>query len=97
MQMITNTHRAGWALEALTEFVASTRIDTAEDAIADLIADLLHLARGRGFDEHDLVQRAVELMADKAEADCGDGMAAVQTRFRNLLPDDGAGFTITSR
>ena len=37
MQDTTNTDRAGWALSALTDFVAETGVDTARDAIADLM------------------------------------------------------------
>ena len=50
MQDTTNADRAEWALDALTGFVAATRVNTARDAVADLIANLLHLARGRGLD-----------------------------------------------
>jgi hypothetical protein len=50
MHDITNADRAGWALDALTGFVAATRVNTARDGIADLIANLLHLACSRGLD-----------------------------------------------
>ena len=88
MQDTTNADRAGWALAALTGFVAETRVDTARDAIADLIANLLHLARGRGLDVDVLLGQTQKLMAEEFAEDPEGEMAAVQCRFRELLPDD---------
>ena len=88
MQDTTNADRAGWALAALTGFVAATRVDTARDAIADLIANLLHLARGRGLDMDMLLDQTIKLMAEEFAEDPEGDMAAVQARFRELLPDD---------
>lgn len=88
MQDVTNADRAAWALSALTDFVAATGVDTGRDAVADLIANLLHLARGRGLDMDMLLDQTRKLVAEEfAEVPEGD-MAAVQARFRELLPDD---------
>ena len=88
MQDTTNADRAGWALAALTGFVAETRVDTARDAIADLIANLLHLARGRGLDVDVLLGQTRKLMAEEFAEDPEGDMAAVQARFLEMLPDD---------
>lgn len=88
MQDTTNADRAEWALAALTGFVAETRVDTARNAIADLIANLLHLARGRGLDVDVLLSQTQKLMAEEFAEDPEGEMAAVQCRFRELLPDD---------
>jgi hypothetical protein len=88
MQDVTNADRAEWAMDALTGFVAATRVNTARDAIADLIANLLHLARGRGLDVDLLLDQTRKLMAEEFAQDPEGNMAAVQARFRELLPDD---------
>ena len=88
MQDTTNADRAEWALAALTGFVAATRVDTPRDAIADLIANLLHLARGRGLDVDVLLDQTRKLMTEEFAEDPEGDMAAVQARFRKLLPDD---------
>ena len=88
MQDTTNADRAGWALAALTGLVAETRVDTARDAIADLIANLLNLARGRGLDVDVLLSQTQKLMAEEFAEDPEGEMAVVQCRFRELLPDD---------
>ena len=88
MQDTTNADRAGWALSALTDFVAATGVDTARDAGAELIANLLHLARGRGLDMDALLDQTRNMMAEEFAEDPEGNMAAVQARFRELLPDD---------
>ena len=88
MQDTTNADRAEWALDALADFVAATRVDTARDAVADLIANLLHLARGRGLDVDLLLDQTGRLMAEEFAQDPEGNMTAVQARFRELLPDD---------
>jgi len=88
MQDTTNTDRAGWALSALTDFVAETGVDTARDAIADLIANLLHLARGRGLDMDMLLDQTKKLMTEEFAEDPEGDMTSVQERFRELLPND---------
>ena len=88
MDDVTNAGRAEWALAALTNFVAATKVDTARDAIADLIANLLHLARGRGLDVDLLLRQTRGLMAQEFAQDPEGNMAAIQARFRELLPDD---------
>ena len=88
MNDITNADRAEWAMDALNGFVAATEVDTAHDAIADLIANLLHLARGRGLDVDVLLDQTRKLMAEEFAEDAEGDMAAVQARFRELLPND---------
>lgn len=88
MEDITNADRANWALAALSGFVAETGVDTAKEAIGDLIADLLHLGRGRGYDTLLLIDRAHRVMeAEFAEDPEGD-MAQVQRAFANFLEDE---------
>ena len=84
----TNADRAEWALHALTGFVEATRVDTARDAIADLMTNLLHLARARGLDEQLLVQQAIGAMAEELVEDMEGDMTTVQARFQKLFPDD---------
>ncbi|MCC5611655.1 hypothetical protein LC612_34210 [Nostoc sp. CHAB 5834] len=89
MDEITNADRAEWALAALSNFVAATKVDTARDAIADLIANLLHLARGRGLEVDLLLDQTRKLMTEEFAEDPEGDMAIVQERFRELLPYDG--------
>lgn len=86
---ITNADRARWALSALTGFVEATGVDTATSAISDLIVDLLHLARGRGFDTLYLFERAHQMMVEEHLEDPEGDMRDVQKSFRRLLVDDG--------
>ncbi len=88
MNETTNADRAGCALTALEIFVEQTRVDAARDAIADLIANLLHLARGRGLDTDRLLANAAAVMAEELAEDEEGDMQAVQRRFRTLLPLD---------
>jgi phage terminase small subunit len=88
MDDVTNAGRAAWALEAVSGFVADTCVDTATDAISDLIANLLHLARGRGINPELIAARSLATMnAEVIEDDEGD-MANVQLAFRSLIGDD---------
>lgn len=84
----TNADRAEWALNALTGFVEATRVDTARDAIADLMTNLLHLARARGLAAQLLVQQAIGAMVEELAEDAEGDMLTVQARFQKLLPDD---------
>jgi hypothetical protein len=88
MHDTTNADRAVWALDALTGFVSATGVNTARDGIADLIANLLHLARGRELDIDLLLDQTRKLMAEEFAEDPEGNMTAVQARFRELLPDD---------
>jgi hypothetical protein len=88
MHDITNADRAGWALDALTGFVTATQVNTARDAIADLIANMLHLARGRGLDVDLLLDQTRKLMTEEFAEDPEGDMTSVQERFRELLPYD---------
>jgi len=62
----TNQDRARWAKDALARFTAETfggdhpdtmHRDDLECAIGDLIADLLHLARQKGFDPQAILEQ----------------------------------------
>ena len=88
MDDINNANRAHWALCALAGFVVTSRVDTACDAIHDLIADLLHLARGRGFDVEQLATSAVRAMTVEQQEDEEGDMVSVQLAFRRLLESD---------
>lgn len=85
---VTNADRANSALGALKEFVDQTNVDTARDAIADMICNLIHLARGRGLDPDRLVQQALGMAAEEAAEDAEGDMEAVQQTFRTLLSCD---------
>lgn len=89
MLEVTNARRAKWALTALSGFVVETGVDTATSAISDLLANLLHLGRGRGFDTRLLIERAHAMMLEEVKEDFEGNMAAVQTNFRRLVGEDG--------
>lgn len=88
IQEITNADRAGWALQALAGFVDTTKVDSADDAISDLIVDLLHLARGRGLNAITLADRAKRGMIAESIEDPDGDMDAIQARFSTLIPRD---------
>lgn len=85
---VTNADRAGWALQALAGFIDTTKVDSADDAIADLIVDLLHLARGRGLDAITLADRAKRGMIAESNEDPDGDMESIQARFSALIPHD---------
>lgn len=88
MNDTTNACRADLALLAVEGFAVATRVDTARDAIADLICNLMHLARGRGLDEQYILDQAVRMAAEEAREDPEGDMEEIQSRFRELLPED---------
>lgn len=88
MHDVTNAERANLALCVLDDFVAATGTDTARDAIADLICNLMHLARGRGLDEQLILEQAARLSKEEGSEDPEGDMAEVQGRFRELLSED---------
>lgn len=60
MPEVTNKTRAAWAKTAIDAFRKECRTD-AEDAIADLICNLMHLARAtRGQSPEEAVARALK-------------------------------------
>ena len=85
---ITNADRASLALPAVEDFVASTGVDCAHDAIADLITDLLHLARGRNLDTEKLCADAQAMFRTETKCDAEGDMEDIQNRFRQTLPED---------
>ena len=87
---VTNADRAGWALFALGDFVGRTRVDDEEDAIQDLITNLLHLARGHGLSPERVISRAMGAMeVEVAEDEEGD-MANTQRLFAELIAQTSA-------
>lgn len=85
---VTNADRAELALAALADFKVSTGVDCARDALADLITDLLHLARGRDLDTDRLCKDAIGMFHTETECDDEGDMNSVQDRFRQILPED---------
>ena len=83
---ISNADRADWALSALGGFVERTRVDTGQDAITDLIANMLHLARGRNLDTERILTNAASMVEQEVGEDEQGDMASVQQHFRTLLP-----------
>jgi len=88
MLEVTNADRAGWALQALTGFVEETKVDAADDAISDLIVNLLHLARGRGLDAIALADRAKRGMMEEFSEDPEGDMDSIQAHFLTPRDDD---------
>lgn len=86
IQDVTNADRAGWALQALAGFVDATKVDSADDAISDLIVDLLHLARGCGLNAIELADRAKRGMMEEFTEDPEGDMGSIQERFFALIP-----------
>lgn len=85
---VTNADRAALALAAVTDFVELTGVDCARDAIADLMTNLLHLARGRELNIEKLCADALAMYRIETECDADGDMAQTQDRFRHFLPED---------
>ncbi|MDP3906137.1 hypothetical protein [Novosphingobium sp.] len=85
---VTNADRANLALDALNVFVSQTRVDTAQDAITDLICDLLHLANGRKLDVDTILRNAGAMMQEENVEDIEGDMESIQTAFHKILADD---------
>ena len=62
--MPSNERRARWADHALTVFQVDTRCDR-QDALPDLLCDLMHLADREGWDFYKAVERAHSNHADE--------------------------------
>jgi phage terminase small subunit len=84
---VTNADRAAWALSALTEFVEATRVDEPSEAISDLIADLLHLARAKGLNPEALALKSIEVMKEEVEVDEDGDLSTVRRQFEELVPE----------
>ena len=59
--MVTNTDRAAWADAALDAFrvlTGQTAPGETEEALGDLLCDLLHLAQAEGLEPLTLLERA---------------------------------------
>jgi hypothetical protein len=85
---VSNADRARWALSALHGFVETTRVDTAQDAVTDLITNLLHLARSRGLDLDRIQSNAAGMLAQEIREDSDGDMTSIQRDFRSLLSLD---------
>jgi len=73
----TNESRATWAETAITQFRADTGTDK-EDAICDLVGDLMHLADRYGQDPLREIQRGIQhFLAEKEDGDDDDGLGAL--------------------
>lgn len=88
MNEISNADRAELALAAVTDFVAKTGVDTARDAISDLIVNLLHLARGRGLNAQTILDNACGMFKEETRDDKEGPMIDVQSIFIRVLPQD---------
>jgi thioesterase domain-containing protein len=66
MTIPNNDDRANWAQTAVSAFQAATGADN-EDAIADLIANLCHLATRYGQDSLEQVRRGLIMYADERD------------------------------
>lgn len=84
---LTNADRAARALSALEGFIEITRVDDPSDAIADLLTNLLHLARARGFDPVALADRAVRMMQEEVHEDEDGDLTSIARKFRDVLSD----------
>jgi hypothetical protein len=84
----TNANRAQLALDALERFIQSTGVDSARDAIADLVTNLMHLAKARDIGTEKLCHDALGMFKTETECDDEGDMQSVQDRFRQILPED---------
>lgn len=76
----TNTDRAWWALFALGDFVNRTGVHEKEEAIGDLVTNLLHLARLAELDPGAIARRALLAMdAEVREDDEGNPLAVLHS------------------
>lgn len=82
---VTNADRAWWALFALGDFINRTRVDSSDDAIADLITDLLHLARAANLDPAALSARALAGMEEEIAEDNEGDMAPVAEALEAMM------------
>jgi hypothetical protein len=63
---MTNEDRADMAQAALIRFMVDTGMPETEEAIQDLITDLLHLANREKLNVLDILQRATLVFCDEA-------------------------------
>jgi len=88
MDDVTNAQRAEWGLFALADFVPRTGVDAADDAIGDLITNLLHLARGYGLDTNRLLSNAAGMMATEVDEDDEGDMEVIKDRLSRMFDDE---------
>jgi len=81
------TERGGRS-SALAGFVDTAKVDSTDDAISDLIVDLLHLARGRGLNAVALADRAKRGIIAESITDPDRDMDSIQARFLTRMPHD---------
>lgn len=85
MDHVTNARRAEWGLSALADFVPRTGVDAPDDAIGDLMTNLLHLARGYGLDTDRILSNAAGMMATEVDEDEEGDMVTVQDRLSRMF------------
>jgi len=82
---VTNADRALWALSALKDFVSRTGVDDGEEAIGDLIANLLHVAGFADLDPARVMRRALACMEEEATEDQDGDIAAVRKALTEVI------------
>ncbi len=82
---VTNADRAWWALFALGDFVNRTRVHSSDEAIGDLITDLLHLARAANLDPEAVSAKALAVMEGEVAEDEEGDMAAVAKSLETMM------------
>ena len=86
MYDLTNADRANLALNALEQFSASTGVDTARDAVSDLICNLMHLARICELDGPHIASQAIRMAEEEASEDADGDISAVGIRLFRIFP-----------
>ena len=72
-----NDHRAAWAMTALSAFQHETGADE-QDAVADLLCDIIHLSDRKGWDFDADLERALAHYAAETTTDATDLLAAAR-------------------
>jgi hypothetical protein len=81
----SNADRAWWALYALGDFVNRTGVHDSEEAIGDLITNLLHLARAAKLDPEVLSVRSLRAMNGEVVEDDDGDMASVAKSLEAIM------------
>jgi hypothetical protein len=83
--MPTNLDRAGWAAAALRHFQSTTGVDD-DNALPDLLCDLVHWADREGFNFEDALDTArMHHEAECAEEEANDQQAKLPQPVQNLI------------
>lgn len=81
----TNADRAQWALSAIRDFVQQNGVKDPADAIADLMTNLLHLARTAGLEPDVIATRAMKMMREELREDNDGDLSEVARQFQEIL------------